>query len=128
MTMQHLPSVAHLEQTSANSLAIDLRIEPQLVYFDGHFPHHPILPGVTQLHWAEHFARQYIMALPPATHFIRMEAIKFQHLLRPENPVTLELDYRPDTGKLYFRYAAQSTQFSSGRLVYSDNLTSQTDR
>ncbi len=121
MNTQELPKVVSRSDLADDGILLTLHISADIVYFVGHFEEHPVLPGVTQLHWAEYFARQTIPALPAQNFFTRMEVIKFQELIRPEQTVSLELRYNPTSGKLHFRFFSEDSQFSSGRLVFTDN-------
>jgi len=101
----------------------DSRVELQIVvpaelfYFDGHFDEAPILPGVVQVDWAIAKGREYF-ALPP--HFSGMHALKFQHVIRPGQGVTLELTHDVQKGSLQFRYFSSGAQYASGRILFSD--------
>ncbi|GAA6154078.1 3-hydroxyacyl-ACP dehydratase FabZ family protein [Pseudoteredinibacter isoporae] len=111
-----------LNSTSeSNSVSLHLDISSELAHFDGHFPEHAILPGVTQIFWAEHFSRQYLgTTIPDEAFFSHLEAVKFQQLIRPGEQVELTLEYKADKQKLYFQYRNDEQQFSSGRLVFAD--------
>ena len=39
----------------ADSVTLILQIDAGLFWFQGHFPHLPILPGVAQLDWVMHY-------------------------------------------------------------------------
>lgn len=94
-------------------LQLLLRVPADLLYFDGHFPVAAILPGVVQLKWARHFGAEY---LGFGDEFSRLEAIKFQHVIRPEQEVHLELELKA-ADKLAFRYYSPAGQHASGRIV-----------
>lgn len=94
---------------------VSLRLPGQLAYFTGHFPGHPILPGVVQIHWA---VRLFLQNWQGAFRFQRMEVIKFRHLLVPEAMVGLQLDFEPNELKLCFEYRNETRQFSSGRIYW----------
>ncbi len=114
------PNVLDIK-TDTHSVALKLEISAELAHFDGHFPEQPILPGVTQIFWAEHFCREYLGTIIPMEKFFsHLEAVKFQQLIRPEERVELLLEYKPEKQKLYFQYRSTEHQLSSGRLVYSD--------
>lgn len=103
-------------------LQLGLEIPPNLVYFEGHFPGNPVLPGVVQTHWAIHYAREYWGDLGS---FAGLEAIKFQQLIGPGARLMLELEYAAHKGKLYFSYRpeaglAAATLFSSGRILVNN--------
>ncbi|WP_439135535.1 ApeI family dehydratase [Pseudomaricurvus sp.] len=92
----------------------ELFIPHNLRYFDGHFDQAPILPGVVQIHWAEHFART---AFAPEGEFLRMEVIKFQKVITPGDTVNLDLTYDSAKNKITFAYHSPRGQHSSGRIV-----------
>jgi len=91
-------------------------VSEDLYYFDGHFPGAPVLPGVVQLDWAMALGRKYFN-LPPYFHGIN--ALKFQHMIRPGARVTLELTHDPHKQLLHFRYVSAAGQHASGRAVFS---------
>lgn len=103
-------------------LHLTLEIPANLLYFDGHFPGNPVLPGIVQTHWAVHYAREHWGDLGE---FTGLEAVKFQQLVVPSTRLQLELDYSPAKGKLYFSYRtepgmANPATFSSGRILFSN--------
>ncbi|USX28505.1 AMP-binding protein [Oxalobacteraceae bacterium OTU3CINTB1] len=108
-----LPQVRELERTSDRVL-LEVTAPSNLYYFDGHFDVAPILPGVVQVDWAIHFGRQYF-TLPAI--FKGINALKFQQVIQPAQPVRLELLYDAVKGNLQFRYASDAGQHSSGRVV-----------
>lgn len=90
-------------------------IPKELIYFEGHFDQHPILPGITQTHWAQHFAHKHFAI---SSRFTRLEAIKFQHVILPDSEVTLTLSYDTETQKLAFQYLSEKGVHSSGRICF----------
>lgn len=96
---------------------LQLQILSGLVYFKGHFPDQPILPGVTQLAWVEQFGKIFFnIGLP----FLRMEVIKFKKVIRPDELIKMELNWKAETGKLYFELTSTNNDHSSGRIVYGE--------
>ena len=108
---------ATLLEQQPNHVILSIQAPAELLYFKGHFPETPVLPGVVQIDWAIHYARQYF-SMP--ANFAGMEAIKFQQIARPEQPLTLELSYNPDKSKLSFSYRSADASHSSGRILWSD--------
>lgn len=113
--MTTLPQVLGC-QRDGSRVKLDLAVPADLQFFDGHFPQHPILPGVVQVAWAVQYGREHF-ALPPSCR--RMSGIKFQNVIRPLQRLALELDYEAASGELAFRYIAGDAVFSSGRLRFA---------
>ena len=99
------------------TVELQLRIQPDLVYFVGHFPDQPILPGVTQLAWAEQFGKIFFDIKQP---FLRMEVVKFKKVIQPNSLITMTLNWKADTEKLYFELVSIDDTHSSGRIVYGE--------
>ncbi len=100
------------------NIVLQCRVSPGLLYFDGHFPEQPILPGVTQLAWAEQLAKMFFnISLP----FLRMEVVKFKKIIEPNMLVDIHLSWKAETGKLYFEITSGSYSHSSGRMVYGES-------
>ena len=56
MTQPDIDAVREL----ADGVELDLAIGPELIYFQGHFPGYPVLPGIVQIDWAVQLADQYL--------------------------------------------------------------------
>lgn len=95
---------------------LELRVPPDLIYFDGHFPGAPVLPGVVQVGWALALASQ---RLGTSTRCPVMDALKFQQLLRPGDRVDLTLRHDSARNTLHFAYRYGEKAYSSGRLAWS---------
>ncbi|MEX1032909.1 MAG: AMP-binding protein [Cellvibrionaceae bacterium] len=108
-----LPRLIRVQQ-EGNTATLHLAIPDDLFYFQGHFPAAAILPGVVQLQWARHYGGEL---LGFAGDFSHLEAIKFQHVVRPSQQIALDLGYDSATHKLSFRYYSESGPHSSGRIV-----------
>ncbi|RDD81860.1 acyl-CoA synthetase [Dyella tabacisoli] len=106
--------LAEREEDGVWTLA--LHIPPELIYFAGHFPGAPVLPGVVQIGWALELAATRL-GTPKACR--NMEALKFQHLLRPGDRADLTLRADAARGKLHFAYRFGAHLYSSGRLLLS---------
>ena len=103
------PVVLAWRQT-ADALSATLVFPPDDEAFDGHFPGCPILPGVAQLYFLRHFARQAFVDFPDAADFRKL---KFQKLILPSRPVTLSVR-RLDAGRFDFAFAGTGGPCSSG--------------
>ena len=74
-----LPTVLACE-TLADGVRLQLRLDPDLPWFAGHFPGAPLLPGVTQIHWVMHYAASLLKLAQP---FHGVDQLKFQRPCAP---------------------------------------------
>ncbi len=111
-----LPQVLGLE-IADDSIELTVKVCEDLLYFPDHFAGYPILPGVVQIAWVEHFGKLFfaINAL-----FSHMEVIKFVKVIQPGNRLKLTLTWKADTGKLYFSFSSELGVHSSGRMIYGE--------
>jgi 3-hydroxymyristoyl/3-hydroxydecanoyl-(acyl carrier protein) dehydratase len=109
------PQVLDRTHTSENTYRLNFYIPKELIYFDGHFENNPILPGIAQTHWAQHYGKE-VFAFKGR--FSRLEAVKFQSVIFPDSKVTLTLEYHPIKGKLVFQYISEKGVHSSGRICF----------
>lgn len=93
-----------------------LAMDPDLTAFQGHFPGHPVLPGVVQVDWAVRFGTE---VFGPLGRFRAIEHLKFQDPIRPGEPVQLHLGFDPGPGRLRFRYEAGPVRKSSGVILFA---------
>ncbi|KAF3981371.1 MAG: AMP-binding protein [Methylococcales symbiont of Hymedesmia sp. n. MRB-2018] len=94
-----------------------LRIQPELIFFDGHFPEQPILAGIAQLAWVEKYGRLFFSIDLP---FLRMEVIKFKKIIHPKDIISLKITWNNTTEKLYFKITSENEVNASGRLLYGE--------
>ncbi len=101
---------------SDNKAEIDMVINPDLFYFEGHFDAQSVLPGVVQIGWAQEFAQE-IFKIESAG---ASPAVKFTSPILPNDRVKLTLEYMPDKKRLAFDYIITSKdneKASQGKLV-----------
>jgi len=101
-----------------DGIMLTLRIPENLAYFIGHFDNIAIVPGVVQIQWAVHFAKECLRLDKVFSH---MEAVKFKELLLPGQSLHLSLHYDAGAGKLTFRYQSETAEYSSGRIYFHDD-------
>lgn len=119
MDTRRFPQILEVMNNENDSIDLQLKVLPAIIYFDGHFPQQPILPGVTQLAWAEYLAKIFFDIKQP---FLRMEVVKFKKIIRPNDIIRMKLHWKADTKKLYFELSSLTDMHSSGRMVYGEKL------
>lgn len=106
-------------QHAENSVCLALGLDADLFQFQGHFPNHPILPGVAQLDWAVRFTREY---LELSCDIREISKLKFRQLVSPEDPVELQLDYAPLKHCVKFEYRDHQGAPCSSGVIHLDPL------
>lgn len=104
------PSLAG-EELVDGWLQLQLRLDHDLVPFQGHFDDFPVLPGIALVHWAMTFATERLGVRA------RVEAlsdVKFTNVLRPGDALVLAL--RVDDGRVEYRYSRHGEPCAKGRL------------
>jgi len=104
-----------LLERNAERAVLELTAPSDLFYFEGHFPGVPILAGVVQIHWVIAYGRQ-CFDLPPV--FLGIHALKFQRIITPEKPFTLELVHEPAKSCLSFKITSRIGTHTSGRVMF----------
>jgi len=110
-----LPQVLGFAITD-DSVELAVKVSEELLYFPDHFAGYPILPGVVQIAWVEHFGKLFFAI--NNTLFSHMEVIKFVKVIQPGNRLKLTLTWQAETRKLYFSFSSELGVHSSGRLIY----------
>ena len=109
-----LPEVVVLER-GQDHLNLRLVLPESNLYFEGHFPGCPLLPGVVQIGWAIEFARLHI---PFEARFLALSAVKFMRMIQPDESVTLHLAADMERRELAFEYQLSGVPCSSGRVLF----------
>jgi 3-hydroxymyristoyl/3-hydroxydecanoyl-(acyl carrier protein) dehydratase len=107
------PQIEGIRRTG-DAVELDIRLPPDLLWFQGHFPQAPILPGVVQIDWAMAYAREHLgLDLPTA----RLFKVKFRQVIRPGEFLTLRLQHRRDKRQLSFEYHCGGALRASGQVT-----------
>ncbi len=112
------PAQRLLSTTPDAQWCLSACIPMDLVYFQGHFPSFPLVPGVVQLGWALEQARARKLCSGETQ---RIENLKFQHFLRPGDHCTMTLKWDNDKRKLYFTVRVGAAMTASGRIAFTDS-------
>lgn len=112
--MNGLPTVL-ARRTAHGGSELEIRVAETNPWFEGHFPGHPILPGVAQIAWAVHYAAELCGSpqMPPG-----LEQVKFKRPILPGAQLTLRLSPAPDGARLRYEYRDAGQSYSSGVLDF----------
>ena len=108
-------NVAGDQTRPLHNVILDLHVVPEITHFPGHFPGAALLPGVVQVGWAVHFARQY---LPLEGTFSALENLKFLGVIVPDTKLQLSLAWDAERKRLDFSYATPDRKYSVGRIIF----------
>ena len=108
------PVVLEWSATDA-ALSAKLTFPPDTECFKGHFPGYPILPGVAQLYFLRHFAKQAFADFPETATYRRL---KFQKIILPSRTVSLEV-IRRGAESFAFSITGETGPCSSGLVERS---------
>lgn len=114
--MVELPRILEVARAT-DSVRLDLQVPAGLACFEGHFPGHPLVPGVVQVAWAVACARRYLAA-PDAV--ARVDALKFQQMILPGASIGLEMQRDPGTSVVRFRIRSGAGVHASGVLRFEE--------
>jgi 3-hydroxymyristoyl/3-hydroxydecanoyl-(acyl carrier protein) dehydratase len=106
------------QDKAGGQVQLQLQVDGDLVWFAGHFPQVPVLPGVVQVDWAAHFGRLHFAEIGcdgPVTGVI---GLKFTNLIRPGDSISLALQWQQSKARLEFTFHKGDAPCSNGVLVF----------
>jgi len=106
-----------IQEQAQHRLLLD--VVPELVFFQGHFPDNPILPGVTQLHWAAQYATN-LFGFNDIPYEIKR--LKFKSIIQPPTVVELLLE-RKQENEVQFQLSSSGQIHSTGCLVFEEGIS-----
>jgi 3-hydroxymyristoyl/3-hydroxydecanoyl-(acyl carrier protein) dehydratase len=96
-----------------DSAELSLELNPEMVWFKGHFPGEPILPGIAQTHMAVIWA-ECLWGFRPFG--ANLTQVKFRRVMRPGSQVILRLTRDLDRQRLSFSYEFDGIITSEGKI------------
>lgn len=95
------------------SVTLALEIPATLIYFQGHFPNNPILPGIVQLKWVKLYAERFLNIAPNT--LTRVPQLKFTHIIQPNDKITLAITRFEN--HLTFKIYDNEKSFATGKIT-----------
>ena len=99
-----------------DSLTVLMSVPPELIWFQGHFPGTPVLPGVVQLHWAVEASREKFGFENAPLEILRL---KFKNIISPPMNLTMKLT-RTRENEVQFDFSSTDLLHSEGRIRYGE--------
>ncbi len=100
-------------QPLPDGVRLHLAIPPNLVWFRGHFPSRPVLPGVAQIAWAVFYAREHFdFGHDP----VSIGRVKFLETVPLDK--ALLLDLHREENRVSWQFLADAALLSRGRLNF----------
>lgn len=94
-------------------------VSPEMVFFKGHFPGNPILPGIAQLHWAA----AVTMSLFNFTEVPNgIKRLKFKKIVQPSTVLELLLKKKSEN-EVEFQFVSPAQVHSMGSLTFKEGLS-----
>lgn len=97
--------------STGDTATLRVELQPQLVWFQGHFPDTPVMPGIAQVHAAVLLGRAVLGFSPTGGELSRC---KFKGLARPGETLSLTLSADPGKGRLTFAWTRDGADISQG--------------
>lgn len=88
-----------------------MSLEPEWIWFKGHFPERPVLPGIAQVHLASQWAEHLWSWRPNGANLAQL---KFRQILQPGDEVRLKLSRDAAQERLTFAYRLGDIVASQG--------------
>lgn len=105
------------QSTDRLRLDFELDIVNELIWFRGHFPGFPVLPGVVQLRWAVEMAQRHFGFTSSPHEVLRL---KFKGIIVPPRAVQLTV-LKTAPCEASFEYTGQGEIYSQGKLRFADS-------
>jgi 3-hydroxyacyl-[acyl-carrier-protein] dehydratase len=114
-----------LTVTPENEICAEVSINSESLWFSGHFPDNPILPGIAQLH----LVASVIVASTQENLCIKqLSRVKFKKIVEPDDILKISVKLTSATSdRVYtFRITNQTQDVSSGTIVLFVKTAEQT--
>lgn len=103
------------EQREDGTLRVAVHVPRGSAWFDGHFPGHPVLPGIAQLGMVFDLIRN---AVDGPVRVTEVSRVRFKQMILPEDRLTVTAEPRPARNGAYgFRITKDDEVVCSGTMT-----------
>ncbi|MBU0513160.1 MAG: hypothetical protein KJ621_00180 [Proteobacteria bacterium] len=85
-----------------------IRVDPDLLWFSGHFPARPILPGVALLFFIQEVINKAWSGSGQRLGIRQLKRIRFRHLVEPGAELSVSVWSRPSAGPDNFGFVVET--------------------
>lgn len=100
MLIEHFYSITHQQVIAENAWSVTLKLNPKHALYEGHFPEHPVVPGVCMLQFIKECVEKN---REQSLQYAKIVSCKFLSALNPVDAPTLILELtikQSEDGKL----------------------------
>lgn len=101
-------------QQGADGWSCQVHVDPASPFFDGHFPQHPVLPGVAQMLLVERVLQECAGDRASIESFPQM---RLRRQIAPDDRVEVHISAADATGQHSFRIARDGAPVTTGRIL-----------
>lgn len=105
------------KQGDDGSLSAEVRVPNGSVWFDGHFPGYPILPGIAQLGMVYDIIRQSLHCQVRVT---EVNNIRFKQMIAPDDCLMVKAELRSEGGRYAFRITRAGEVVCMGSMTIAN--------
>lgn len=102
------------KETTENGQIMQGKVPLDLDYFSGHFAHFPLVPGVIELQWVIEQIHHYF---GKTVEILRVDNLKFQKFLRPNDHIELTLKWDQHKNRMGFQLKTSNEMCGSGLII-----------
>ena len=107
--------VVKREQREDGTLWVEVHVPRGSAWFDGHFPGHPVLPGIAQLGMVFDLIRN---AMDGPVRVTEVSRVRFKQMILPEDHLNVVAEPRPTGKGIYgFRITKDDEVVCSGAMT-----------
>ncbi len=107
--------LSNMDGGATGEISADIIIGPDSLWFDGHFPGFPVLPGIAQLGMVFDALREYLDQEGNDASISGVSRVRFRQLIRPGDAITITASPESaDPGRYRFRVMAGNQLACSG--------------
>lgn len=108
----------NLDLSDSIEISAETIVTPDSLWFDGHFPGSPILPGIAQLALVSDMLREYAARSGGHIDIVAIKRVRFRQMIRPDDALRLTAEpERNDPSAYKFRVTVNGQIVCNGTMV-----------